>query len=218
MPCNHFRRDLALVRGFVRQHRLPHNVANRKNVRHIGTHLLIHRNKAACIRKHTRFPRVNQPTIRRTPNRHQHPIKRIGRRRTFALKRTHQPFWSRRNRSDFGVQVDVLVHPLNLVVQGLYDVTIRTGHQTGGEFHHGNFCTERVVNRRHFQPDNPTAHHQQPLRDFLQFQRIGGIHYPWIIPRNKRQFRHPRTRRNNAVGKFHGLLAAIRCFHFDGIG
>jgi hypothetical protein len=43
VPGDHFGRDLAFVRGLVREHRLADDVADRVDVRHVGAHLLVDR-------------------------------------------------------------------------------------------------------------------------------------------------------------------------------
>ena len=46
---------MALMHRFVGQHGLPHHIANRKDVRHVGTHLLVHVDEATFGDIHTRF-------------------------------------------------------------------------------------------------------------------------------------------------------------------
>ena len=46
---------MRFVHGFVCQHGLPHDVANRKNMRYVGTHLDVHVDKATIGHRHARF-------------------------------------------------------------------------------------------------------------------------------------------------------------------
>ena len=48
-PGGGFRRDLALVRRLVREHRLPDDVADREDVRHVGAHLPVDRDETALV-------------------------------------------------------------------------------------------------------------------------------------------------------------------------
>ena len=61
LPGRDFRGDLAFVRRLVREHRLPDDVADREDVRHVGAHLPIDRNEAALVDRDARRFRVDEP-------------------------------------------------------------------------------------------------------------------------------------------------------------
>jgi hypothetical protein len=50
-----FRRDMCLVHGLVRQHRLADDVADGKDVRHVGAHLLVDCDEAAVAHRDARL-------------------------------------------------------------------------------------------------------------------------------------------------------------------
>ena len=71
---DNFSGDVAFMHGFVRQHRLPNDVTNSKNVLHVGTQLLVHFNKAAVSDFHTSFFSSKLFTVWRTTYGNQHSI------------------------------------------------------------------------------------------------------------------------------------------------
>ena len=57
--CNNFCSNPPFWYCFMRQHRITRDIANCKNVRHIGTHLFINRNKTTFIHFHACFFSIN---------------------------------------------------------------------------------------------------------------------------------------------------------------
>ena len=73
-----------------------------------------------------------------------------------------------------------------------------------------------MVHGTHFQTDDTTAHNQQALRHFFQFQCVGGVPYAWIFVRNKWQFNRTRARCDDGVVEVdHGF--AVFTFHFQSV-
>ena len=68
VPSRGFCCYMAFMNGLVRQHRLPNNVADRKNIGYIGSHLCIDRNKAALINLHTGSACINLLPIGGAPH------------------------------------------------------------------------------------------------------------------------------------------------------
>ena len=91
MPSRNFGRDLALVHGLVGEHGLTDDVADGKDMRHIGSHLLVDRDEAARIDRHTGLVGVDAVAIRSSADGHQHAIKTGGSRRARALE-IHRQF------------------------------------------------------------------------------------------------------------------------------
>ena len=60
LPACRFRSDLALVRGFMSEHRLTHDVADGENVGDVGAHLLVDGDKAALVDCDARVLRADQ--------------------------------------------------------------------------------------------------------------------------------------------------------------
>ena len=52
---DYFSRHVRFVHRFVRQHGLTHDIANRKNMRHVGAHLDIYVDKATVRHRHAGF-------------------------------------------------------------------------------------------------------------------------------------------------------------------
>ena len=77
-----FRRHVRLVHCLVRQHRLADDVADREDVRHVGAHLLVDRDKAAVAHRDARLLGIDLLAVRTAPHRHQHHVVelRLGRR------------------------------------------------------------------------------------------------------------------------------------------
>ncbi|KAG1444560.1 hypothetical protein G6F57_017787 [Rhizopus arrhizus] len=71
-----FRRHVAFMHRFVRQHRLADDVANGVDVRHVGAHLAIDRNEATLGDLHARLLGIDLPAVRRAPHGHQHAVRR----------------------------------------------------------------------------------------------------------------------------------------------
>ena len=72
----------------VRQHRVADDVADGKDVRHVGTHLFIDRNEAALIHRDTGIFRTDLLAIRTTARRLQDQVVThgFGRRRVLAFE------------------------------------------------------------------------------------------------------------------------------------
>ncbi len=69
-----FRRELAFVRGLVRQHRLADQIADGEDVRHVGAHLPVDRDEAAFGDLHAGLVGVDPVAVRRATDRDQHAI------------------------------------------------------------------------------------------------------------------------------------------------
>ena len=57
VPRRHFGGHLRLVRGLVRQHRRSGDIADGKDMRHVGAHLLVDGDDAALVDRDARRPR-----------------------------------------------------------------------------------------------------------------------------------------------------------------
>ena len=75
------------MRRLMRKHRSRHNIANRKYVRHIGSHLFIDLDDAALANIHARIFCIQLITIGATTDSDQHSIVYAYFRRFLALER-----------------------------------------------------------------------------------------------------------------------------------
>ena len=69
-----FRGNLGFVRRLVRQHRAAGKIADRENMRHVGTHLLVDGDDAALVDVHAGFFGIELVAVRAPPDRDEHAI------------------------------------------------------------------------------------------------------------------------------------------------
>ena len=86
-----FRRDLALVRRLVGEHRLADDVADGEDVRHVGAHLLVDRDEAALVDRDARRLGADRRAVGPAPDRDQHRVEHFGLRAALALEGDMQP-------------------------------------------------------------------------------------------------------------------------------
>jgi hypothetical protein len=58
----------------VREHRRAHDIADREDMRHIGAHLLVHGDDAACVDVDPRGGRVDCIAVGAAAHRDEHPV------------------------------------------------------------------------------------------------------------------------------------------------
>ena len=207
-----FCRELALVRGLVREHRIADQVADREDVRHVRAHLPVHRNETALADVDASLCRVELAAVRRAAYCDQHAVEH-GRRNGFAFlaidsfERRRQSFLRCLDLRDFRLQMDRDALLLHAVGKRLHQVRIGTRHQLVHQLDDGHFAAECAVHRRHFQADDAAADDQQLFRDVDQIQRVSGIHHARVVPREARQLQRLRARRDDALPEAHELDA-----------
>src|SRR3954469_11292519 len=74
----------------------------------------------------------------------------------------------------------------------------------------GHLGAQRVVDRRHLQPDDAAAQHQQPLRHTTKLQRPGTVDHARIVVRDERQRHRLRSGGDDRLIEGHDLLRAVR--------
>lgn len=84
-----FRRHVGLVHGLVRQHRLADDVADRKDVRHVGAHLAVDLDEAAVGHRDARLLRTDPLAVGRAAHRHQHQVVALRLRRSLLALELH---------------------------------------------------------------------------------------------------------------------------------
>ena len=75
MSRRDLRRDFALMAGLVRQHGLTHDIADRENMRDVGSHLLIDVDETPGTHLDARRVCIDGIAIGRSAHGNQHPIK-----------------------------------------------------------------------------------------------------------------------------------------------
>ena len=188
-----FRREFAFVAGFVRQHRLADDVADRMNMRHVGAHVLVRRDEAAFGDIHSGSLRIDILAVGSAPYREQHAVIDLRLRRVFALEGGLEAVFLRFQFGDLGLEVNAFVAFLDALVQRPDQVAIGARNQAVKQFHHGDFRADGIVDRGHLQADDAAADHQQTLRNVLEFERAGRIHQPRIVVRANRECERARS-------------------------
>ncbi len=92
VSCDVLCRNFTLMHCLVRQHRVADDVADGKDMRHVGALLFIHRNKASLIHDDARSFGVDLASVRAAAYRHQHAVVELRLGRLFALKCHAQAF------------------------------------------------------------------------------------------------------------------------------
>ena len=70
----------------VGEHRLADDVADGEDVRHVGAHLLVHRDEAALVHLHAGILRADQAPVRLAPDGDQHAVEHVAGRGLAALE------------------------------------------------------------------------------------------------------------------------------------
>jgi hypothetical protein len=107
---------------------------------------------------------------------------------------------------------------LQAVGERLDQVLVGAGHQLVHELDHGHLAAERAIDRRHLQADDAAADHQQLLRDLGQFQRVGRIHHPRVVPGEDRQLHRLRAGGDDALLEAQQLRLATFAFDLELVG
>jgi len=144
-------------------------------MRHIGAHLLVHRDDAAGTDRDAGRGRIDGIAVGRAPDRHQHAVEYLRLRRIGAVEGRPQSRCLGLEFRDFGLEQNTLVAFLDALLQRPHQVAIGAGHQTIAQFDHGDSHAERIVDAGHLQSDDAAADHQQPFAIGWQFQRAGRV-------------------------------------------
>ena len=190
MSRGDLRGDMRLVHGFVREHRLADDVADREDVRHVGAHLLVRRHEAAVGDHDARLVRSDDLAIRAAPNGHQHQVVQLRFGRRFGAFETDlDAFRCGFGRHRFCLQHHVVETRGVLLLPHLDEVAVGAGHHHVKHFDDVDARAERRVHGGHFEPDDAAADHQHALRDRLQLQRAGGIDHARIFGNERKLYR-----------------------------
>ena len=204
---DHFGGHMRLMHRFVRQHGLAHDVADGKNVRHVGAHLNVHVDVAAVGHGHARFISGDFFAIGRAAHRLQHQVVQLRRGGALAFKRHLYALGHGAGGHGFGFQHQVVKARGIHLLPHLHQIAVCALHQTIGHFHHIDARTQSAVDGGHFQTNDAATHHQHALGHFGKLQSTGAVDHPGVIG-EKRQMNRLAARRNNAVLETHHLFAA----------
>ena len=130
---------MRFVHGFVRQHGLTHDIADRKNMRHVGAHLDIYVDKATVRHRNARFFSGDLFAIRRASYRLQNQVVHLRCWSGAALlgcRECHfNAFGSSFRTHSFGVEHDVVKAVCIHFLPDFDQVTVCALHQTVHHFY-----------------------------------------------------------------------------------
>ena len=138
-------------------------------MRHVGAHLLVHRDEAAFVDRDTGSFRADVAPVGAAADGQQHAVIQLRLGRLLAFEGDFQTAFVRFDLADLGLQVNRFIAFFDALVQRAHQVAIRAGNQAVGQLHHADFAAERVVHRRHFQPDDAAADDQHAPRYIFEF-------------------------------------------------
>ena len=125
---DNFSGNVTFVNTFVRQHRLTDDIADSKDVRHVGAQLFVNADEATVINFNASFARVEVFTVRYTTDSYQHSIVTLSfGRGFFAFHGNVDTVFFRFNGGHFGFQhqveflADALGEDFNHVFVGSWD-------------------------------------------------------------------------------------------------
>src|SRR5664279_928704 len=113
----------------MRQHWLADNIANSKNMRHIGTHLFIHRDKTIFIYRYTRVFSADIFTVRATTNGNQDAVIDLRFNCILAFKADMDAIFFWLHAGNLSAQHDFLETFLHTLLQWANQVTVAALNQ-----------------------------------------------------------------------------------------
>ena len=216
MTGNDFRRHLGFVRRLVREHRLPDDVADGEDVRHVRALLPVDGDEAALVDHDARGLALQALAIRRAADRNEHLVVQLRRGGLLALERDPEALAERLDAGDPGAQHHGLVPGRDALLERAHEVAIAAGHQAVRQFDDTDLHTEGGVHRRHLEPDDAAAHDEHALRQ-VELERAGGVDDARIVGQ-ARQPQRLGTRGDDAMREGHALAVTVCASHVDGMG
>ena len=125
LPRGDFRRDLAFVARFVREHRLADDVADREDVRHVRPHLLVDADQAALVHLDAGALRRDPPAVRAAPHRDEHEpvdLRAVG--RVVAFEMHGDARGARLHPHDLRAEHDLLVARRDPLLERLHEIAV----------------------------------------------------------------------------------------------
>ena len=190
------------------EHGLADDVADRKDVRHVGAHLRIHRDEAALADDHARLLGADLPAVGRTARRLQDEVVAHGLRGGLVALELHpQAVVPGLDRHGLRLEHDVVEAVGVLLLPHLDRVGVRALHQAVEHLDHVDARAQRGVDGRHLQPDDAAADHQHLRRHLAQLERAGRVDDAGVA-RQEGQVHRGRAGGDDAVLELHHLLRA----------
>jgi len=118
--------------------------------------------------------------IGRAANRHQHPIVKFLPLLAVQLKLDFDLLAARRHFAHPGLEADFLEQLLRVGDDRPRQVRVRSRQNRVQRFHQHDLAAERGIDGAQLHPNVAATNDQQLLRDFFNFQRLGGGHDPGV--------------------------------------
>ena len=138
MPGDDLGGELGLVGGLVREHWFARHIADTENMRHVGAHLFVDRDKAAFIDGDASSLGLELVPVGAAADRHQRIVEGVSRVRG-TFERHLQAVFDRLDFGDLGFQQYLFVPFLQPFGEWTHDVAVRAGHQAVHQFDHRDF-------------------------------------------------------------------------------
>ena len=139
------------------------------------------RHEAARVDVHAGRLGADAVAVRAAPDGDEHAREHVGVRRLRTLEGDVQPVLQRLDRGDLRRQEDVLVLLLDAACERLHQLGIGAGQQDREQLDDRHARAQRREDRRHLEPDDPAADHQQALGDLGERERRGRVHDARIV-------------------------------------
>src|SRR5271167_2104155 len=157
------------------QHRLAHDVADRENMRNVRSHLLVDGDEAALVDGDARRFGADAAAVGPAADGHQHRVENVLPGAVGAFEGDVETVLLGLDARDLGFQANFLVALLDSLGERRDDVAIHARNQLVHHLDDADLRTQRVVDRRHLEADDPAAQDEQPLGDVEQLECAGRI-------------------------------------------
>ena len=145
----------------MRKHGTRHHIADREDMRDIGTHLIVDLDDPTVTGIDAGFLYVQLIAIRPSSHCNENPVINTDRRCILALETDFNARHRRAHASDFRRCHYRFVTRLNDFQKWTEQICVCARHQRIGQFHNTDINAECAVHARHFETDDATTHDKQ---------------------------------------------------------
>ena len=163
------------MRRFVREHRLPDDVADRVDVRHVGTHLFVDANETTLVHRDAGQVRADEFAVRLASHGHEYAIEQLRLGRAVTLEGDPQAVLLGADGFDLRTQPDRLELFAQPLLEWAHEIGIGTRRELLHELDHADLRTERRVDGTHFETDDAATDDEHAIRNRIEFERPGRI-------------------------------------------
>jgi len=160
-----------LVRRLVREHGLPDHVADGGDVLDVRAHPLVDGDHAARADLDAGRRGADPIAVRPPADGDKDAVDHLRRGRGVALVAHAQAVVGGLDARDTHTEVDRLVARRDPPLERPHEIPVTARDEPVAQLHHRHAGAERVVHRRHLEPDDAAAHDEQALGDLLERER-----------------------------------------------